>query len=165
MKTRSIALVLVAAVALTGCQSRLNPVHWFGGTRSAGPATLEPEGGYVVASDPRQGFPRLTGARWEGVPGGRMLVVTGLAPTKGWWDVAILTEQPMPEGRIQADADGVLRLRMVGRPPLPDQAAGRMAANPQVDTITAAFMLTNQQLTRLRAVAVSGAGNSFTLNR
>ena len=166
--TRGIAILLAATLGLSACgdsgSSGLNPFRWFGGGKKAGPTTLDPAGGYT-ASDRRQAMPRLTGARWEVVPDGRLLVVTGLAPTKGWWDVAVVTEEPMPEGRIRADAQGILRLRMVGSPPLPDQPEARMPADPRVDTITAGFTITNEQLARLRGVVVSGASNSFSLKR
>lgn len=166
MTTRSLALLLVATMTLAACgDSSLNPRGWFGsGARRAGPQTLEPKDGFVVA-DRRQAMPRITGARWQEVPSGRLLVVTGLAPTKGWWDAAIVTEEALPEGRIRADAEGVLRLRMVGSPPSPDQVEARTPADPRVDTITTAFKLTNSQLARLRSVVVSGAGNSVTLSR
>lgn len=167
MMTRSLALLLVATTTLAACgDSGLNPRTWFGGGgRRAGPETLEPKGGYAVTTDRRQSFPRISSARWEDVPGGRMLIVSGVAPTKGWWDVAIITEEDLPEGRIRGDAQGVLRLRMVGSPPFPDQVEARTPANPQVDTINTAITLTNSQLSRLRSVVVSGAGNSVTLNR
>lgn len=165
MSKRSLAFLLMATMAVSACQSRLNPFTWFGGGgERQGPTTLEPEGGYAT-SDARQSFPRLTSARWEQVSGGRMLVVTGIAPTKGWWDAAIVTEEALPEGRIRGGADGILRLRMVGSPPAPDQIEARTAADPRVDTITAAFTLTNAQLAQLRGIVVSGASNSYSLNR
>lgn len=165
MMTRSIAILLTATVGLSACgDSSLNPFKWFGGGRSSGPETIEPLGGYAT-TDRRQSFPRLTSVRWESVPEGRMLVVTGLAPTKGWWDAALVTEEALPDGRLRAGPDGILRLRMVGSPPLPDQPEARMPADPRVDTITTAMTISTQQLARMRGVVVSGASNSMSANR
>ncbi|AXC49433.1 hypothetical protein DRW48_06790 [Paracoccus suum] len=165
MMTRSIAILLTATLGLSACgDSSLNPFRWFGGGRRAGPTTLEPDGGYAIG-DRRQSFPHLLAARWEDVPEGRMLVVSGVAPTKGWWDVALVTEEVMPAGRLRAGPDGILRLRMVGSPPLPDQPEARMQADPRVDTITTALTITTPQLARLRGIVISGASNSLSVSR
>ena len=107
-----------------------------GGQR--GPQTLEPKGGYA-RTDQRLAVPQVLSARWEPTVEGRLLVVTAIAPTKGWWDVALVTETPQPEGRVRPDADGVLRLRLVGSPPLTDDRSARLPAQPGPDTITVAF--------------------------
>ncbi|MRX49598.1 hypothetical protein GI374_03885 [Paracoccus sp. S-4012] len=148
-------------LVLAGCgDSGLNPLRWFGGGQSAGPTTLTPEGGYVSA-DPRQPFPRVTGASWEPTANGRMLVVTGVPPTKGWWDPALIGEAP--GRRVAPDADGSLRLVFVASPPLPGSPETAMAADPRADTITVARSFTNTELAGISQVVVSGAGQSLTL--
>lgn len=167
MTFRGTALILSATLALTACgdsaSSGLNPLGWFrGGSSKAGPTTLTPEQGYAT-QDPRQPFPHLTSARWEPMMGGKLLVVTGIAPSKGWWDVAIITETSMPGQRVRPDPDGTLRLIVVGSPPLPESAEARMPADPRVDTVTVARAFTDTQLARVRSVELTGAGNSITL--
>lgn len=130
----SVGMVLLAAA---GCarlsESRLNPMGWFGGGSSQ-PTTLMPEGGYPTArDDARLGLAHVTSARWEPLYEGRILVVTAVPTTQGWWDVALVTEMRMPPGRIQPDQDGVLRLRLVGHP-LPRAAQHRGARPTQPRT-------------------------------
>ena len=170
MPRRITALTIAATLTLSACgdsaSSGLNPMRWFGDGGSKGPETLVPEGGYRLASaDPRLPIGSITGARWEPLGEGRLLVVTGLAPTKGWWDAALVTETPSPAGRYEADPDGVLRLRFVALPPPPDEPDARYAANPQVDTITVALALSNAALRGIQQVSVQGAANAVTLQR
>ena len=161
----SMGMVLLAAA---GCarlsESRLNPMGWFGGGSSQ-PTTLMPEGGYPTArDDARLGLAHVTSARWEPLYEGRILVVTAVPATQGWWDVALVTEMRMPPGRIQPDQDGVLRLRLVGVPPAPGSAAA-LPARPGVDDITAAMALSSVQLSRMVAVEITSTSNVVRLGR
>lgn len=167
---RLTAPLLMLTVALAGCgrlgDSGLNPLGWFGGGRSNAPTTLEPRGGYDGAGlDQRPGIARITGAQWQPLNEGRLLTVTGMTPTKGYWDAELIAENPDPTGRLRPDPDGVLRLRFVAWPPPPTSAAARMAANPATDAITAAVPLPNATLSRINQVIISGAGNVVTINR
>lgn len=162
------ALLTISVLLLAGCGGRFsdsgwNPLGWFGG--DAPRETLEPERGYDSAGDTRPGIPAITGARWEPTGEGRLLVVTAMAPTKGYSSVELITARPQPAGRISPDPDGVLRLRMVGLPPLPGSEAARLPARPETDEITAAMALSAVQLARITAVEISGAANVVTLRR
>lgn len=161
---RSLWLLSVCAV-LAGCgDSSLNPMRWFGGGGGPKqPQTLEPKGGYVDTADKRLPVPQVLSARWEPTVEGRLLVVTGIAPTKGWWKVALVTETPQPPGRVRPDSDGVLRLRLVGVPPAADDPAARMVARPGADTLTVAYPLSTAALQSITSVTVSAAGNSISL--
>ncbi|MBC9245976.1 hypothetical protein H4P12_04430 [Paracoccus sp. 11-3] len=163
------APLLIAALTLAGCGGRFsdsgwNPLAW-GSGGSRGPSTLEPEGGYEASGDLRPAIAQITSARWEPLNEGRLLVVTGLAPTKGYSSVALITTRAQPSGRISPDADGVLRLRLVGVPPLPESPQARMAANPVTDTITASMSLSHIQLAPISAVEITGASNVVTIRR
>ncbi len=164
---RPTQLAVLAVLALSGCggfgsDSGLNPLKWVRAPRSSGSATLAPKGGYTDL-DQRQPIASLLSARWEPLAEGRLLVVTGLAPTAGWWDVALVTETPQPAGRLRAGADGVLRLRLVGNPPPPDLAQARMPAQPGRDTLTAALAIPYPALDGMSQVVISGAGNAVSL--
>lgn len=168
MRIKTWAIIGCVALAASGCsrfsESRFNPMGWFGG--SAQPQTLEPEGGYpTTRQDARLPVARITAARWEPLYEGRMLVVTGLAATKGWSKVALVTEVPMPPGRIRGDDNGVLRLRLVGNPPAPGSYEASHAANPASDTLTVALTLPSEALAGINQVVVSGAGNAVSLRR
>lgn len=162
---RSLCLVSICAL-LAGCGggggSGWNPLGWFGGGGQRGPQTLEPKGGYA-RTDQRLAVPQVLSARWEPTVEGRLLVVTAIAPTKGWWDVALVTETPQPEGRVRPDADGVLRLRLIGSPPLTDDRSARLPAQPGPDTITVAFPISAAALERIDSVAVSAGNNGIAL--
>jgi hypothetical protein len=162
--TRLTATLLISAALLSGCGDSANPFGWFR-PNSDGPGTLEPEGGYGQISDQRPGIPQITSARWEQTNEGRLLVVTGLTPTKGYSDAALVTASPQPSGRISPDLDGVLRLRFVALPPLPDSDAARMPANPVTDSITTAMSLSHLQLSRIVRVEIAGASNVVSITR
>ncbi|MDQ1898930.1 hypothetical protein RAH32_00520 [Paracoccus sp. WLY502] len=158
------APLLIAALAMTGCgrlgDSSWNPLSW----GEAPARTLEPEGGYAEVSDNRPHIPQITAARWEPLNEGRLLVVNGFAPVRGYSSVALVTARPMPGDRISPDADGVLRLRLVGVPPAPGSPAA-LPARPGVDEITAAMALSSVQLSRIAAVEITSAGNVVRLTR
>ena len=162
-------IALVALLSVAGCGGRFsdsgfNPAGWFsGGDRVQ---TLEPEGGYAAAArDPRQGIAQVTGARWEPLNEGRLLVVTGITPTKGYWNAELIPELPDPADRLRPGPDGVLRLRFVVSPPPVDSTAARLPARPETDTITTAVTLSNRALAQVSEVVVSGAGNAVSIRR
>jgi hypothetical protein len=169
--TKLIAPLLISTLVLSGCGGRFsdsgwNPLGWLGGGGGTPDrATLEPEEGYASLADSRPGIPQITGARWEPLSEGRLLVVTAMAPTKGYNSVEIVTARPQPRGRISPDADGVLRLRMVGLPPLPDSDAARLPARAETDQITAAFALSYRQLAGITAIEIASASNVVTIRR
>ena len=167
MRIRTLASIGCAMHVLAGCSrvsdSQWNPLGWFGGGSSE-PTTLAPEGGYPTASqDGRQPLARVISAKWEPLYEGRLLTVTGLAATKGWWDVELISEVAMPRGRIRADENGVLRLRLVGTPPNPETFAAANAAKPASDTSTVGMTLSTAAMSNLREVVISGAGNAISL--
>ena len=168
MRTRTFALIGCAMLVLAGCGgpgSGWNPLGWMG-DGSSEQQTLVPEGGYPTAvNDGRMPLAHVASAKWEPLYEGRLLVVTGLAQSKGWWEVALVTEVPMPKGRIRPDENGVLRLRLVGYPPPPDTFEAANPTNPASDTITVGLTLSHASLANLREVVISGAGNAITLRR
>lgn len=159
---RAMTVLLVCTVALGGC-GRMG--GWFGGGPRA-PETLDPRGGYPASTDDgRPLMPGIASARMEQIPEGRLLVVTASVPTKGFWDVALLTETPQPEGRYRPDPDGVLRLRLVGMPPLPGSPEAQTRADQRVDSITVALSLSYAALAGVDRVQVTSATNTVTLGR
>lgn len=156
--------LLIAALALSGCgrlgESRLNPFR--GGPTT--PATLTPEGGYGLR-DARPAVPMLMGAEWQPLPEGRLLVVRGLAPVKGYHSAALITERVQPGGRLAPDADGVLRLRFVASPPAADDPAARLRADAATDTITVARPISFAQLRRIAAIEITGGDRVIRLSR
>lgn len=158
----------ICIMALAGCGGRFsdsgwNPLSWGGGAAPA--ASLEPEGGYGQTNEQRPAVPQIIGARWQPLTEGRLLVVDGFAPTKGWSSVALITVRPQPSGQVLPDADGVLRLRLVGVPPAPGSATARLPATPATDTITTAMSLSYVELAGVTAIEIASASNVVTLRR
>lgn len=159
---RQLTILALCTLALTGC-NRVS--GWFSPSRS-GPTTLAPKDGYPTVADERRNLmPAIAAARLETIPEGRLLVVTANTPVKGWWDVALITEAPQPRGRYHPDEDGILRLRLVGNPPLPTSPEARMPADPRVDSITAALALSHETLAAISQIQVVSATNSMSLRR
>lgn len=169
--TRLTPPLLISALLLSGCggigsgDSGWNPFGWFGGGGSSTTETLDPEAGYSATADARPGIPQIASAKWEPLNEGRLLVVTGLTPTKGYHNAELITARPQPGDRLAPDADGVLRLRFVALPPPPDSNAARQPANPATDSITVALAISNVQLAGVTRIEITGASNSIILGR
>ena len=141
------------------------PAFFFIGASLAIPTTLEPEGGFAIRADQRPLIPQLLSARWEVLNEGRLLVVTGIGPTKGYHDARLVTAVAQPRGRVSPDADGVLRLRFTALPPLPESQAARLPATAQADTITVALPLSHTQLASITRIEVIGENNQLSISR
>ncbi|WP_299359960.1 hypothetical protein [uncultured Paracoccus sp.] len=163
---RSLLALAAFPLILSGCgmaDSALKPWRWLQGSGSArAPETLEPAAGYQ-RQDARLPVNQILSARWEPLTEGRLLVVTALPATTGWWNVALVPETPQPAGRLRADDDGVLRLRLLASPPPADQP--QRVAQPGGDTITTALAISTTALTGIRQVVILGAANAISLQR
>ncbi|WP_410219292.1 hypothetical protein [Paracoccus sp. (in: a-proteobacteria)] len=166
--TRLTLPLLIGTVILSGCgrlgDSGLNPFGWWDGSSSA-PASLEPEGGYLSAADERPGIPLILSVEWQPLAEGRLLVARGFAPVKGYHSAALVSQRSQPGDRLSPDADGVLRLRFVATPPVPDSPRVSLSADPATDTIVVALPFSFRQLGRISAVEVIGGGEVVTLAR
>ena len=161
--------LLIGATAIAGCgrlgDSGFNPLGWMGAGAADTPESLAPEGGYVGLTDPRPGIPRILAARWEPLGEGRLLVVEGAAPVKGYRAAALIPVRPQPRGKLEPDVDGILRLRFVALPPEAGNPAAALPADPVTDPITVALPIAARQLARLRGVEIAGAANAVALSR
>lgn len=168
MTRRAATSLTITALLLSGCGDRFsdsgwNPFGWFDG--ASGPTTLEPDRGYAAKEASRPLIPRITSARWEGIGEGRMLVVTGIAPTKGYHSAELIPLRPQPRGRIAVGPDGVLQLQFVAFPPPPGTEAARLPTNPETDAITTAMAFSHTRLANFTRVEIIGGSNSVTLGK
>lgn len=152
--TRTIAALLVAAVALTGCgrirDSKLNPFNWFGGSKEE---TVQVVDGVPV--DPRPLVQEVTRLEVARQPGGAIVTAAGVPPTQGWWDAELV---PEADGAVK---DGVLTYRFVVKAPL----ELRRTSTPQSREVTAAVYLSDIRLQDVTQIVVLGASNSRSSSR
>lgn len=167
MRIAKLALIIGAVLAASGCgrfgsDSGLNPFGWFGGSKP--PATLEPRGGWKAQSDdPREPVPQILSAGFQPMNEGKLLVVQAFAPVKGWWALEIITEEIQPANQLRPGPDGVLRLVLVGNPPLIGSPEASMPANPQVDQLNVALPISTIQLSRIREIQIRSGTGGVTL--
>lgn len=168
MRVATLALTLAAVLAATGCSrfgsdSGLNPLGWMGGG-STQPTTLEPKGGWKTEQeDGRQLVPQILSAGFQPLTEGKLLVVRAFAPVKGWWHVELISARVQPAGQMRPDDDGILRLRLVGNPPLAGSPEAQMPANLQVDVLNVALPLSTIQLSRLRGIEIQAASGGVSM--
>jgi len=165
--TRLTLPLLILAAAVSGCgrfgDSGWNPLSW-GGGRSA-PSSLAPEGGYVTGDEQSPAVPQILSAEWEPLSEGRLLVVRGIAPVKGYHSAELQSIRPQPGDRMTPDADGVLRLRFVAIPPAADSTAATLPSDPATDQIVVAMPLSFLQLRRIYEIEITGATQVVKLAR
>jgi hypothetical protein len=133
---------------LAGCESSYNPVNWFGGGDEAEIA-LAADG---LPVNPQNLIDQVTGVVLERAPGGVILRATGLPPTMGFWNAALVPVDP----DLRPDENGVLALDFRALPPPTPQPAGAPAARE----IVAGYFLTEQTLRGVRTVSVRGERNA-----
>ena len=71
---------------------------------------------------------------------------------KGW-----ISHEIQPADQRRPGLDGVLRLVLVGNPPLIGSPEANMPANPQVDQLTVALPISTIQLSRIREIQIRSA--------
>lgn len=152
--TRTIAALLIAAVAITGCgrirDSKINPFNWFGGSKEEVVQVVD-----GVPQDPRPLVQEVTALEVARQPGGAIVTATGLPPTQGWYDAELIAEG---NGTVK---DGVLTYRFVVNQPL----ELRRASTPQSREVTAAVFLSEIRLQSVSKIVVQGASNSRSTSR
>ncbi|MEM8577091.1 MAG: hypothetical protein AAGF60_04510 [Pseudomonadota bacterium] len=171
-----IRLVLVLAalsLTLSACgfrDSRVNPLNWFGNSRSEPVQVQAPEDVNPLiptrtglfqrqrAEAARyQGTPvdAVTDLRVERVPGGAIIRATGVAREQGLFEVRLTPEN-------DGDAvDGVLSYRLEARRPEAVRPGGPEATR----RVTAAVSVTDQDLRGVRVIRVVGVENARTSRR
>ena len=167
MRIATLALTLTMTLAVAGCSriggdSGLNPLGWMRSTPKT-LTTLEPKKGWTSREDQRPLVPQILSAGMQPLNEGKLLIVSAFAPVKGWWDLEIISERRQPGGQLRPDDDGILRLMLVGLPPVADETIAVLPANPQSDVLTIALPLSTLQLSRLREIQIRAGQNGMSL--
>jgi hypothetical protein len=143
------AMVLVLGLGACGTvrDSRLNPLNWFGNSRSeaavAGPVG---DGRLLVA--------QVAQFSVEPATGGAILRATGLPPTIGWWDGELVLDD-------DASTPDMLAYRFVIRAP----STPRPVVTQTAREVTVARFVSNFRLEGVRRITVTGEGNARTVSR
>ena len=143
------ALALVASCA-TVRDSRINPFNWFGRSAETRAVAATP----AAPVDPRRPVGQVIDMAVEPRPGGAILRATGLPPTQGHWDAALVLD-PVAEGASE------LTYRFLVQPPVVPRPAG----TPQSREVTVAVYLSDVRLEGIRRVTVAGETNARTVTR
>lgn len=153
----SVAGLLIVALTLGACgkirESRINPFNWFGRSESV---EVVAEG--VVPGRPNDSrilVAQVTDMEVARQPGGAIIRATGLPPTQGWWDTALVAEN---DGY---PVDGVLTYRFVIAEPL----TTKPVSTPQSRELTAAVAVSDIKLAGVSQIVVVGAQNSRASRR
>lgn len=171
---KTFTLLVVGALGLSACgfgQSRLNPVNWFGQSRSVpieGEAAeavnpLIPKTGGLFSRTPEEKeaylgrpFEQITTLAIERVPGGAIVRATGLAARQGIYEVQLTPANPDEEA-----VNSVLTYRLEGIRPTRPTPVGTKPTRE----VTAARKLTDQQLRGVRSIRVEGVENARVARR
>ena len=136
-------------LSLAACESRLNPMNWFGGSANE---ELEATAAEPVGTDPQFLVGEVIELSVSSVPSGALVTATGLSPRQGYFG-AELVEIERADGRI------LFEFRVM--PPLEPTPVGSDAAR----LIIVAADLSNRDLVDIREIAVQGATNRLTSRR
>jgi hypothetical protein len=145
-------LILAFCGLLAGCEgsgtSNLNPFNWFGGGPQVETA-LAPDG---LPADPRPLIDQVTEVVLDRAPGGVIVRATGLPPTLGYWNAALV---PI-DRELRPDDNGDIAIDFRALPPVPAQPAGSPAARQ----IVTGYFLSEQTLRNARSVTVRAERNA-----
>ncbi|MFN3644713.1 MAG: hypothetical protein ACK4TB_17520 [Gemmobacter sp.] len=152
--SRTLVAILAATLVVAGCatvrDSRVNPFNWFGRSAEARAVARAP----AARVDPRQPIAQVTELAVEPTPGGAIIRATGLPPTQGHWDAALVLERP-EEGASE------LVYRFLVQPPRVPRPAG----TPMSREVTVALFASNIRLEGVRRITVTGDANARSVNR
>ncbi|MCX7645421.1 MAG: hypothetical protein N2Z62_09025 [Rhodobacteraceae bacterium] len=154
---------LVAFLALTltlgGCagfrESRFNPLNWFSRSEAA---RIDEAQRFQRPADPRPLVDQVTAMTVERVPGGAILRATGLPPTQGFWDAALVEvpqfiEERASDGTVTRIRDSSVLVYDFRLAPPP--YAARQGTEPSREVIVATF-LSNNRLDGVSRIVVRG---------
>jgi len=143
---RVLILGLVMGLTLAACgKTDLNPLRWLSKARKG--AVVET---FVPPADPRGLMDKVVGLQIEPVRTGVLVRATGMPPTQGFWDAALV---PLPN-----DGSGQLVFEFRVFAPTVAASAGTTATRQ----ITAVASVTNFDLTGVTSIEVKGSQNAMS---
>lgn len=145
----ALSVVMMVAACGTMKESRLNPFNWFGKSKETQGALYVPSS---QVTDSRPLVDQIVTMQVEKLPGGAIVRATGLPPTQGYWEGALVADPVVK---------GTLTLRFVIVPPA---EATRVSTQQSREVVVATFLST-QTLAEVRTITVVGAQNARSSRR
>lgn len=171
---KTITAALISTLLVSGCstvrESNANPFNWFGGSDTPAPAApagevnpLLPDSGGLFANSRAErarykGIPvqTVSDVTLEKVPGGVMILATGITAMQGSYDA-----QLTPVNAREEPEDGVLSYRLEAIPDTEARTTGTLEAR----TIEVGRSIRDQDLGDTKVIRVIGATNVRDANR
>ncbi|WP_050927835.1 hypothetical protein [Aestuariivita boseongensis] len=165
---KPILMLTLTAMVLAGCNTRLNPLNWFGNSREVAVSETEGDVNPLIPNQRRSMFARpdyvypgvpiqtVTELRIERTRSGAIILVEGIAARQGPYDV-----QLTPANVDDEPVDGVLSYSFDIVYPEYNTAVGSEA----VRRVTVARSISNDTLAQTRVVRVVGASNARETRR
>ncbi|MFV1496125.1 hypothetical protein VWY34_10955 [Phaeobacter sp. JH20_02] len=167
---RSLALLLIGAVALSGCgfrDSRVNPLNWFGGSDEVEvqETSGEPVNPLIPVKTRVSVFARpdavdnsvlvqsVSEMRVERTPTGAIVYATGIAARQGAYGVELRLDEADRDVRTRDDT-----LDFTFRATYPEYRTA--VGSDRTRTLRAAFSLSKQELSSVRSIRVVAAQNA-----
>ncbi|SFK59986.1 hypothetical protein [Shimia haliotis] len=169
----ALSVLLLATLTLTACQSRYNPINWFGNDTEVQATSeaegeinpLVPNGGNtenkgIFSKRPEPVYAgtilsQVASVKVHRIPEGAMIEVVGVSNIHG---VHSLKLDPQNEGE---PVNGVLTYNLLGVHP----KGGYTGGSQQSREVTVAHVLTTEQLSNVRTIRVVAAQNARETRR
>ncbi|ARE41627.1 hypothetical protein RGUI_3486 [Rhodovulum sp. P5] len=145
-------VILSATLFLTACESRLNPVNWFGRSTEERVATAPT---VSLETDPRPLVDEVTAMAVERIPGGAIVRAVGRPARQGYWAAELV---PVTGDEVKKGTR-VFDFRIA--PPDGSTRTG----TPQSRELSVATFLSDQALAGHRTIIVRGARNQRRARR
>ncbi|MFA5538913.1 MAG: hypothetical protein WCZ72_11335 [Gemmobacter sp.] len=142
----ALAMVLFVGACGAARESRLNPFNWFGRSEQTAAVAVE-------TADTRPLVEQVVTLAVEPTSDGAIVRATGLPPTQGWWDGALVL--------YDSGREDTIAYRFVLAPP----SEARRVSTPQSREVTVATHLSRIRLEGIRTITVTGAGNARSARR
>lgn len=148
--TQTAAAPVAAQTPSRWRNSRLNPSNWFGRPRAQATTAT---GVALPPQDPRPLVEQVVSMAVEPIQGGLIVRATGLPPTQGWWNGALLAQPVDDKGTLAFD------FRM--KAPLQQTAV----STPRSREVTVAIFVSDFDLVGVRQIVVRGAQTAKSSRR
>jgi len=148
-----IAAILLGTLVLTGCATKMNPFNWFKRGSTEETLTELPDPNVII--DSRGLVQQVVSLSIDKTPGGAIIRATGLPPTQGFWDAALVAENG------EKPIKGVLTYQFRIEQPIDFQRV----SNPQSREVVVARFVSNIKLQGVTQIRVVGATNARSSRR